>query len=61
VPGVIAFLPAIKGLRRDAEIATSETGIVIMGLIVMNHLSLCLAFFDNAGMLAKRFAPGIVL
>jgi len=35
VPEVIAFLPAIKGLGRDAEIATGETGIMIMGVIVI--------------------------
>jgi hypothetical protein len=33
--GVIAPFPAIESLGRDAKVAASETGIVIMGVAVI--------------------------
>jgi hypothetical protein len=33
--GVVALFPAVQGLRRDAEVATGEPGIVLVGAIVI--------------------------
>ena len=35
MPGVIASLPAIKGLRADVKVAAGKTSIVSMGVIVI--------------------------
>jgi len=35
IPGIIASLPAIKGLRTDIKVTTGETSIVIMGIVVI--------------------------
>ena len=35
---VIAPLPAIKGLRADAEVAAGKTGIVTVGIVVIKPL-----------------------
>ncbi len=35
IPGIIAFLPPIEGLRRDAKIATGETSISTTKVVVI--------------------------
>ncbi len=35
MPGIIASLPAVEGLRADAKIATGESGIVTTRLVVV--------------------------
>ena len=58
---IIAAFSVIEGLWRDVKVATGEAGIVTMRVVVINHLSLCIACFDSFGMLARRLAPGIML
>jgi hypothetical protein len=33
--GIVSSFPAIEGLRGDAEVTASETGVMIMGVIVV--------------------------
>jgi len=61
MPGVIVLFPAVEGLRRDTEVAAGEAGIMIMEIIVLNHLSLCLAFLDSLRTFVRCLYPGIVL
>ena len=35
MPGIIASLPAVEGLRADAIVATGESGIVTTGVVVV--------------------------
>jgi len=38
MPGIIAPFPAVEGLRGDAKIATGETGVLVMGFVVIKPL-----------------------
>jgi len=33
--GIISPFPAVEGLRRDAEVAAGEAGVLIMGFVVI--------------------------
>jgi len=35
VQWIVALFPAIEGLMRDVEVTTGETGIVIMGVVII--------------------------
>jgi hypothetical protein len=35
MPGTIAPFPAVESLRRDAKVTASETGVLIMGFVVI--------------------------
>ncbi len=43
--GVIAFLPAVKSLRADVEVAAGEASIVTTGIIVVKPLKSLPGFF----------------
>ncbi len=43
--GVIASLPAVKGLRADIKMAAGETSIVAMGIIVIKPFKSLPGFF----------------
>ena len=33
--GVVAFFPAVEGLRRDVEVAAGKSGIVVVGIVAV--------------------------
>ena len=45
MPGVIASLPAVEGLRADAIVATGESGIVTTGVVVVKPFESLPGFF----------------
>ena len=44
MPGMITPFPAVEGLRRDAEVATGEAGVLIMGFVVIEPFKSLLGF-----------------
>jgi len=45
IPGIIALLPAIKGLWTDIKVPAGETGIVIMGIVIIKPFQSLPGFF----------------
>ena len=35
---IISPFPAVEGLRRDAEVATGEPGVLVMGIVTLELL-----------------------
>ena len=44
MPGVVALLPAVEGLRRDIEVAAGKSGIVVVGMVVIKPLQSSFGF-----------------
>ena len=48
MPGIIAPLPAVEGLRADAKIAAGESGIVSIRVVVIKPFKSLPGFFSIA-------------
>ena len=48
MPGVIASLPTVKSLWRDAKVAAGKASIVSMRVVIIKPFKSLLSFFDSS-------------